>query len=93
MFLFCVHHQVCSPSYFCAIFGDFGRPSVLSTVQPSCSAVSMLPSETGIEKGSDEHSKGSTTSISSGFSSLNRKGLLDGQAPGMLRLWIIAHYG
>ncbi|XP_076455156.1 EEIG family member 2-like isoform X2 [Babylonia areolata] len=61
------------------IAGDpvFKVPSPLPVIPPGESSVG----EGGGEKMRDDHSEGSMTSVSSGFSSLNRRGRLDSQAP------------
>lgn len=65
------------------IAGDpvFKVPTSFSVSPPGESSVSGLTSPEGVEKPTDNHSEGSMTSISSGFSSLNRRGRLDSQAP------------
>ena len=57
------------------------RPSSFSLAPQGEATVSGL-TEGGEKVTSDDRSEGSMTSISSGFSSLNRKGRLDSQAPG-----------
>ncbi|XP_070177233.1 EEIG family member 2-like isoform X2 [Littorina saxatilis] len=65
------------------IAGDpvFKVPSTFSMAQQGEATVSGLTLESGEKVTCDDRSEGSMTSISSGFSSLNRKGRLEGQAP------------